>query len=181
LPGRTPREAVDAFLEPIKDSLSCIARAKITLSHDGWGASNTIHGLTVNNDQPVKLVCKPPLMLRIGMLYEIIRDDDPRRGPWRVSTRAYAYELQTSGRELVWSYHWHPQSTVTNPHAHLGHTQLAPDAVLSHKAHHPTGRVSLESVIRTCISEYGVEPLQEEWDKTLALREGDFEIQRTWS
>jgi hypothetical protein len=94
------------------------------------------------------------------MLYEIIRTDDPVRGPWRVSTRAYAYEMQTSGRELVWSYHWHPQSTVSNPHAHLGHTQLAEDAVLSDKAHHPTGRVSLESVIRTCITEYGVEPLK---------------------
>ena len=181
MPGRTPREAVGAFIDPLKDSLSCIARAKITLSHDGWGSVGTINGLTLNNDQPVQLTCQPRLLLRISMLYEIIRTDDPARGPWRVSTRAYAYELQTSDRELVWSYHWHPQSRVGNPHAHIGHTQLAEHSVLSHKAHYPTGRVSLESVIRTCITEYGVQPLDPEWDKTLALREGDFEIYRSWS
>jgi len=60
LPGRTTREAVDAFLDPLKDILSCIARAKITLSHDGWGGSGKIHGLTVNDDQPISLKCQPP-------------------------------------------------------------------------------------------------------------------------
>jgi hypothetical protein len=43
---RTPREAVDAFLDPLKDVLSCIARAKLTLSHDGWDGTGKIHGLT---------------------------------------------------------------------------------------------------------------------------------------
>ncbi len=50
---------------------------------------------------------------------------------------------------------------------------------MSHKAHHPTGRIALESVIRTCILEYGVIPLREDWEDTLALRQGDFEIYRT--
>jgi hypothetical protein len=121
-------------------------------------------------------------MLRIGMLYEIIRTTEAGRLPWRVSTRGYAYEMQTASGELVWSYHWHPEGQrVTNPHAHLGHTQLADDAVLYQKAHNPTGRVSLESVVRACITEYGATPLQDDWDKTLALREGDFQLYRSWS
>jgi hypothetical protein len=124
LPGRNPREAVDAFLEPLRDTISCLARAKITLSPGGWGEPGKVHGLTVNDDQPVKLKCRPVLMLRIGMLYEIVR-------------------------------------TV--------------------EAHHPTGRVSLESVVRACITEYKVAPLRDDWDKTLALREGDFQIYRSWS
>jgi hypothetical protein len=185
LPGRNPREAVGAFLDPLKDTLSCVARAKITLSHDGWGGTGQIHGLTVNNDRPVELKrrSQPLLLLRIGMQYEIVRNErDPgERGPWRVSTRQYAYEMQTDSGELIWSYHWHPGSSVRYPHAHLGHTQLAQDAVLSHKAHHPTGRVSLESVIRTCIREYAVTALRDDWEDTLVLREGDFEIYRTWS
>jgi len=53
--------------------------------------------------------------------------------------------------------------------------------VLSQKAHYPTGRVSLESVIRACITEYRATPLRDDWDKTLALREGDFQLYRTWS
>ena len=97
------------------------------------------------------------------------------------TTRAYAYELQTVSGESVLSYHWHPSPRVPEPHTHLGRTQLAPDAVLSQKAHQPTGRVSLESVIRACITEYNVRPLRDDWDKTLALREGDFQLYRSWS
>ena len=91
------------------------------------------------------------------------------------------YELQTASGELVWSYHWHPTTRVERPHMHLGHTQLATDAVLSDKAHHPTDRVSLESIVRACITEYGVEPMKEDWENTLALREGQFKLWRHWS
>jgi hypothetical protein len=182
LPGRTPQAAVEAFLEPIREVLSCVASAKITLSRDGRAMTGKVHALTVNDDQPVKLKCRPALMFRVGMQYEIVRTEDrPERGIWRVSTRAYMYELQTASRELVWSYHWHPTSAVSTPHAHLGHTQLANDAVLSGKAHHPTGRISLESVIRTCINEYGVNSLKEDWAKLLDSREIDFQNYRSWS
>jgi hypothetical protein len=129
--------------------VSCIARAKITLSPNGRAMEGKIHALTLNGDRPIVLKGKPELLLKIGMLYEIVRTQErTERGVWRVSTRGYMYELQTSSGELVWSYHWHPTSKMQSPHAHLGHTQLAPDAVLSYKAHHPTGRISLESVIR---------------------------------
>ncbi len=139
-------------MEPLKDIVSCVATAKINLSHDGWGMAGKIHALTVNRDQPITLKCRPALLLKIGVLYEIIRTEDkPERGPWRVSTRGYMYEMQTASGELVWSYHWHPTGKVGSPHAHLGHTQLAADAVLSYKAHHPTGRISLVTVNRVGI------------------------------
>ena len=141
-----------------------------------------IHALTVNRDHPIALKCRPALLLKIGMLYEIIRTEDkPERGPWRVSTRGYMYEMQTASGELIWSYHWHPTGKVGSPHAHLGHTQLAADAVLSYKAHHPTGRISLESVIRTLITEYGVTAMRDDWEAMLVMREGDFQMYRTWS
>jgi hypothetical protein len=101
-----------------------------------------------------------------------------------VSDRRLLPRLHSIGRcgELVWSYHWHPSSgRILYPHTHLGHTQLAEDAVLQQKAHNPTGRVSLESVVRACITEYGVAPMRDDWDKTLALREGDFQLYRSWS
>jgi hypothetical protein len=182
LPGRNQREAVDAFAEVIADIVSCVARVKITLSPGGRGMVGKIHGLTINDDKPVRLGCRPPLLLRIRMEYEIVRAGDrPERGPWRVSTRGYAYELRTDSGERVWSYHWHPQSAVANPHVHIGHTQLAGNAVLSSKIHYPTGRISLESVIRTCIAGHGVPPQQRDWEETLALRESDFETYRSWS
>jgi hypothetical protein len=185
LPGRNPREAVAAFIDPLKDTLSCVVHAKITLSPGGWGETGSVHALTLNDDQPAKLLRqrprRPSLMLRVGMQYQIVPTNDPERPPWRVTTRAYAYELQTMSGELVLSYHWHPDSAVKAPHTHLGRTQLAPDAVLSQKAHQPTGRVSLESIVRACITEYNARPLRDDWDKSLALREGDFQLYRSWS
>jgi hypothetical protein len=166
----------------VKDTLSCIARAKITLSPGGRGKTGRVHALTLNDDQPIKLKSQPALMLRVGMQYEIVRTTENDRPPWRVSTRGYAYEMQTASGELVWSYHWHPAGgRILYPHTHLGHTQLAEDAVLHQKAHNPTGRVSLESVVRACITEYGAAPMNDDWEKTLALREADFLRYRSWS
>jgi hypothetical protein len=183
LPGRTPREAVDAFLEPLRDILSCVAQAKICLSHDGYGRMGRTHALTVNNDTPVPLKCSQPrLSLKIAMHYEIVHTEDrPERGRYRVSTRGYMYEMQTDSGELVWSYHWHPNSKIAYPHQHIGHTQLAPDAVLLYKAHYPSGRVSLESVIHTCLAEYGVSALRDDWREVLDRRETDFQEFRSWS
>jgi len=180
LPGRSPREAVDDFLEPLKDTLACIARAKFTLSRDGRSQRGKTHALILNKDEPVKLKCNPVLMLRVGMHYEIVPNDREGQERWRISTRAYSYELQSSSGELVWSYHWHPTSRMRLPHIHLGRTQLKEDAVLSYKAHHPTARVSLESIVRACITEYGVQPLREDWEQVLTLRESQFEAWRRW-
>lgn len=183
MPGRTPYDAVEAFLEPIQDALSCIARAKISLSPGGRHTTSHIHALALNESNPVRLRrgASSAVLLKLGMRYEVVRTEQMQeRGAWRVSTRAYMYELQTESGELVWSYHWHPDSTVTVPHVHIGHTQLAEDAVLLYKAHHPTGRISLESVIRICIAEYGVTPRRDDWEKILEIGEADFENYRTW-
>lgn len=53
--------------------------------------------------------------------------------PYRVTTRAYDYSLRTSDHRGVIDYHWHPTglSDETQPHIHLGTTQLAEDAVLA--------------------------------------------------
>jgi hypothetical protein len=172
---------VNAFLEPIGEAVACVAKSKINLSPNGRAMVGKIHALTLNDDKPITLKCKPVLLFRVRMQYEIVRTEhQTERGPWRVSTRGYMYELQTASGELVWSFHWHPTSRVSGPHSHIGRTQLAPDAVISSKAHHPTGRVSLESVIRTCIADYGVTPMQDDWEEILARREADFEAYRTW-
>ena len=179
MPGRTPREAVDAFLAPLQDTLSCVARAKITLSEDGRATIGRIHALTLNRDEALKLK-GAPLLLRAQMQYEIIPVTEVGREPWRVTTHAYNYEVQTSSSEAVVAYHWHPASRVANPHIHLGSTQLAREAVLHHKLHIPTARLSLEGVVRHCIEELGVKPLREDWDEVLAARQADFEAYRGW-
>jgi hypothetical protein len=52
--------------------------------------------------------------------------------------------------------------------------------VLSNKNHLATGRVSMESVVRTCIRELRVPALREDWEEILMLNEGIFQLHRTW-
>jgi len=67
----------------------------------------------------------------------------------------YFYHVFASDTEII-AFHWHPGVTAFNgPHAHFRH--------LNHpfpmgKVHIPTGRTSLESVVRLLVEELGVAP-----------------------
>jgi hypothetical protein len=77
-------------LLPIQEAVSCVARAKITLSPNGRAMTGKIHALALNEGNPIGLKCKPELLLKIGMHHEIVRAQErTERGPWRVSTRGY--------------------------------------------------------------------------------------------
>jgi hypothetical protein len=116
------------------------------------------------------------------MRYEIISCEDPGRCRYRVTTRAYDFQVQLSSGEIVLAFHWHPENTsAVTPHLHAGRTQLISDGVINARSHLPTGRVSLESVVRFCITDLHAQHLQDDWDKRLARREADFTRHRTWN
>jgi len=119
--------------------------------------------------------------LSLFMWYEIIRTDTDR-GPWKVRTAGYMYTVQSEAGDEVFSYHWHPQgeSPVTYPHLHMGHVKLDPDGMLLQKAHLPGGRVSVESIVRLLIQDFGVIPLREDWESVLDSGEETFTRWRTW-
>lgn len=114
------------------------------------------------------------------MKYEIIPVEGDGQEPWRVTTHGYSHELQESNGQAVISWHWHPDSRVQDPHIHMGSTQLSDDAVISRRTHLPTDRVSLESVVRACIDEFGATPARDDYDKILSMNEGAFKLYRTW-
>lgn len=122
------------------------------------------------------------LQLSLAIQYEIV--DDPDDGPYRVTTRGYIYGVRESrtGDDVV-GYHWHPRgsSHARVPHLHVGSAAITPDGVLTPKSHLPTARVTLESVIRLCIEEFGVEPLRPDWDQVLRDSEDVHKMFRSWS
>ncbi len=125
----------------------------------------------------------PRLHLSVQMEYELIQTDDPQRGPWKVSTSRYRYHVLSDDMTEVILFHWLPggKCSTEDPHLHVGHSQLTSGAVLTRKTHVPTGRVSLESVIRLLITEFGVIPLRTDWSELLAECEARFQQFRTWS
>ena len=184
MPGRTPYEAYSAFVTPLANALSCVARVKILCSAGGKTSLGRVHRLYLGGNEAgdhVKLAGDVRLELRARMRYEIIEDERKDYGPYRIRTRAYEYSLRQQNGQAVLEYHWHPDgvSHEVRPHIHLGSTQLRPEAVLTNKDHTLSGRMTLESVIRQAIN-YGVEPLHDDWDDRLTGAETPHLLYRSW-
>lgn len=121
------------------------------------------------------------LLLRVSMHYEVIETGKRRRQRWRVTTRSYMFHVERESREEVLAYHWHPTtSAIDSPHLHLGRSQLAYGGVFTAKSHLPTDRISLEEVVRYCITELEVEPQRNDWKEVLDDAEVRFKLHRSW-
>lgn len=116
------------------------------------------------------------LVVRERLRLEIVESEDPaRRGPPRVTNLGYFYELSAHDDREVLAFHWTPSAAapnaVTLPHLHIGPAIVAGQTTIRprdlHKAHVPTGVVSLAAVVRLAIAEFGVVPLRAEWDRVL--------------
>lgn len=173
LPGRTPHEARSNFLGPLQRVLSCLTGAQLYYRQAPVGESEAL----LVSDDPVALRCRggAVLKLSIGHRYTLVETDERQLGPWKATTRAYLYRLDDGeGQEQV-SWHWHPsgRSRFDRPHLHVGAGHLA-------GRHLPTGRVSIESVVRLLLGEMDVVSRRSDWVQVLDDAEGNFLAYRTW-
>jgi hypothetical protein len=140
--GRSPAEAVNAYVESLKRAVSCVTRGVLNVG--GYHAT----------DDPLLLALGPgrqELTRGFGLTLlqrYVVVEAEGDRGPWKCSSTAYEYALDDpDGREII-AYHWHPaaRSWEAHPHAHLG-----PGAQIAHpglvKAHLPTNRISAEDFL----------------------------------
>lgn len=138
------------------------------------------HSLSILETPPPPLKGDRELYLSVAHFYRIVEEPGPR-GPWRVQTAGYSYIIHGEEGHELFAYQWQPhgRSPVTTPHLHLGSGLDAPDTQLP-KVHLPTGRVSIEEVIRLAI-ELGAAPLREDWEEVLKTTEDAFVRWRTWA
>lgn len=174
--GKTKRAARDNFVQPLQRALSCVTQAQ--LYYGGPDRANELQALAVS-ENPIRLPRRsgPALWLSLQHQFVVVRTEDPRRGPWKVSSRAYRYRLDDGKRSELASWHWHPLGTSkqTRPHLHV------PRAPLPAGHHLPTGRVSIESILRLVLAELDVRPQRDDWAGVLDQTEGPFEEYRTWA
>lgn len=142
-----------------------------------------IRSLILPKSDFVRLRGPSRLHLSFAMEYEIVETDDKDRGPWKVSTRQYRYHVVNDARDEILLWHWLPLGlcTTEQPHMHIGQSQLTRDAVLSRKLHIVTGRLAIETVIQTLISELNVFPARENYQEILDEGRANFERWQTWS
>lgn len=172
----TPREAFDRYVTPFRDAIRCIAHGTLITSQEWAYHVNEVYSLILNDSDPVQLRSSPAIYLSAGQHFRIVEDEAVEDGPYRVHTVEYWYLFSLDdGREML-TYHWTPEAVgsgqqKTYPHIHIGPALLAVDSPIFpttfHKKHVPSGRVSVEGVVRFAIEELGVSPLKSDWSDIL--------------
>jgi hypothetical protein len=176
LAGESPAEAVAAFIEPLRRFLSCVTDRVLVATHYHEIELDQPRALTFGRDEETRVRLRDDLMLDVAHFFEVVEDVGDA-GPFRCHTRAYSYDFRHVGGPSVVAFHYHPESRVILPHAHV-HQYTQP--VDLSKVHLPTGRTTLESIIRLAIEEFGAVPHRDDWDDVLMAAEANFRGWRTW-
>lgn len=171
MPGRRPAGAVERFISPIRDALSCVIRQPSLHSRDGYSPEQNPHALVLNRGEPVKLY-RANVWLSVNQVYDIV-EAEGERGPYKVSTRSYIYALSDGDGEIV-GFHYHPESNMDFCHLHFRRSAEFG------KAHFPTGRVAIEEVIALAIRDLGVTPRRADYREVLGEGLAAFRQWRTW-
>ena len=173
--GKTPRQAVENFLAPIRQAVSCITHSFVISGFDPDNSRPQV--LTINNGDPVKLISTPTFYLTVQMQYRVV-EAKGERGPWKVTTAGYNYSVQDRLEKELFAYHWHPWMQPTYPHLHLC---PASGVNILRKIHLPTARISIEDVLQLLIAQFKVKPIRHDWKRVLKKSKGVYEKSRTWS
>jgi len=157
-------------MRPLQLSLSCITDAVLNYrnySNKDYPNQEPLP-LTVNNGYPVPLLVDDNLFLSFRLLYRVAINP-AERSPWEATVVAYSYSLDDRDRSEILAYHWHPETrdSVDFPHMHLGYGTGMTRQELFH-AHLPTGRITLEDMVRLTIVDFGVGTLRDDWREILA-------------
>ncbi len=131
--------------------LSCVTDARLLVSRGKQPGD--VEALALSED-PLRLTSARigPVQFALGHQFRLVQDG---RKSWHVSTTAYRYHLlDESGGELI-GWHWHPDSLGDlrlrgHPHLHV------PAGSIDRRVHVPTGRVSIESVLRLLLIDLGI-------------------------
>lgn len=171
--GKNPSEAYRNFQDSLNRALGCITAGRLTVPRGPRFEADHEYPIALNRGDGVVLRGDHHLLFSVIQHFTIMKTQDPDRGPFKVRTKSYFYHIATQSREELLAYHWEPETSEgrTFPHLHVGLVSIAQDAPIPrerfHRLHIPTGRVSLESVIRLLIEEFGVVPQKDDWREIL--------------
>lgn len=167
------------YVDPLNDAVQCVTRERLIVdSRTAVVASPFTVALRAMD--PVPLRGAIPLLMRVGQVAGFVEDPLRRRKTaYEVRCLRYIYDFSTdSGQEII-AFHWTPDAVdanaVTFPHLHIGRaisagrSEIRPRDI--HKAHIPTGYVSLPGIVRLAITEFGVTPLRANWEEILLRAE----------
>lgn len=180
MPGSSPYQAVERFVDTLTLALSCLQPVKLFVSADGRRTVGEAHAVATS--EPLRLRCAAgDLVLSVRLNYVITdRPDERRDQRYKVSTQRYQHSISdaTSSAEII-AWHWHPGGSPTSALPHI-HVTGPPDGPVVRRGHVPSGRVTVEAVVRYALSDLACTADREDWEAVLDKCEGDFRTFATW-
>jgi len=176
LAGKTSTQAVQNFLDPIRQAVSCIT-THVVIASGFESVSGRAHVITINDGDPIIFPSNKSVRFSFQMQYRIVQAEG-ERGPWKVVTAGYNYSVQDRLEKEFFAYHWHRWVKPPFPHLHV-----CPGSGVNNlrKVHLPTARISVEEILQLLIEQFRVKPIRNDWEKVLKRTKAAFEKYRTWS
>ncbi len=200
---RTEKAARNCYERDLRLAISCVADVSILTK---WSAGLKrwllVASLRRNKDmlasgsmsedtEFIQLRCKgnTKLYFELDQHIEVLKISTQRGDRYRVSTLRYIYCIWSDPDTPLIAWHYHPDLDVPFPHFHVYDRLDEADKKIGlkvstlHGLHIPSGRVSLEEVIRFAIVELGVVPhksREHDWSEVLRQTSARFEAQKTW-
>lgn len=176
---RTRADAIRAYVRVTQQALDCITPAVLSMRSPSQGGTLRLgeyQSLYLNNNHPVLLSANVPVALVVAQRIQVLRSGGPERRQWTVIIQGYNYVLRLPDNSEIVAYQWDPEGPgrVNFPHLHIGRgatgsvTTFGPRGL--HRIHFPTKHIELEDVLRLAISEFGVEPRRDDWERVLGER-----------
>lgn len=176
MPGRTPSEAFDAFMDPLQSAAACLGQVKLLVSSGGRTNPNGLHAWSLNGERGK--VFPDGWRFEASMHYEFSQATFSKE--WKIRTLGYRYQLALQGTHR-WRIHWHPttNSGYDLPHAHLNFGAIGEIDQSTLSQHHPTGRMTFEDAIEWVFNA-GIDPERDDWRDILGASRDVHVKHRTW-
>lgn len=173
MPGSTESEAIENYILPIRETLSCLADVGLAVV-DGRRTPMCLRFDTESLAVELRGT-QGTLLFSFIQGFGLIGMDD---GSWKIQTQEYVYRIHNEKDQPIITYDWHPH-VRQRPHLHVRHGSgvLRPGLV---GAHFPCGRVSIEELALLLIGEFHVPPVRTDWQQVIAANLEKFERHRTW-
>ena len=166
----------------MQSAVGCITHSRFVGRLPHLPQLNRTYTLPLNDGDPVSLRSSPGVVFSAGQKFRIIDDNPVERGQYRATTIQYWYQFATMDGSKLFTWHWTPETRDPGqrrfPHLHIGSGLVDPNGpflpdTLSGR-HIPTGRVSIEAIVRFAIEELGAEPVRQDWDGVLTEGHASF-------
>lgn len=185
--GESPAQAIDNFKNDLQMALGCLTAGRLSIPATKSYTTGFEYVVALQRGEDVELKGPNRISLFATQRFTVVETSDEERGPFKVRTTNYVYAIKYRDEEIL-NYHWTPDVTDgqrTYPHLHIGRSVVSRDCPVkaddfSH-LHIPTGRVSIESIVRLLIEEFAVEPLNANWEAVIDDTEEKFVRYRTRS